>query len=267
MASSLLWFPASAAAEGSRYECLMEPMVVADVGSPVQGVIETLNVDRSEFVQKGQPIAQLKSEVERATLEQAKARAQMESEIRARTADLKLATHSMTRMDNLYAQKMIPAQQRDEAYAQLQVANAALSQAQENYKLLQHELNRAQEVVAQRTIRSPVTGVVVSHKAFPGEFVYENPIMTIAQLDPLRVEVILPARLFGQFQPGDVAIVHPEIGRDEPLLAEVEVVDRLLDTRSGTFGIRLKLPNPDYAIPGGQKCQLEFQPKKDLARR
>ena len=147
-AAWLLPFQSLLAADASRYECLVEPMVVADVGSPVQGVIEALTVDRSEFVERGQPIAQLKSEIERATLEQAKARAQMESEIRARMADLKLAEHSMDRMDNLYAQKMIPEQQRDEAFAQLQVASAALNQAQENYRLLQHELSRAEEGLA-----------------------------------------------------------------------------------------------------------------------
>lgn len=267
MTTLLLAIPALAAEKSATYECLVEPMVVTNVGSPVQGVIEELKVDRSEFVKRGQPIAQLKSDVERSSLEQAKARALMESEIRARAADLKLAEHSMKRMDNLYTQKMVPDQQRDEAFAQLQVARAALNQARENYKLLQHELHRAEEVLAQRTIRSPVEGVVVAQTAFPGEFVYENPIMTIAQLDPLRVEVILPARLFGQFKPGDRATVHPEIGSGEPLLAQVEVVDRLLDTRSGTFGLRLKLPNPDFAIPGGQKCQLEFQTHGKLAKR
>ena len=271
LASSLLTLPATlpalAAESSATYECLVEPMVVTHVGSPVQGVIEELKVDRSQFVKRGQPIAQLKSDIERSTLEQAKARARMESEIRARAADLKLAEHSMKRMDNLHKQKMVPEQQRDETFAQLQVASAALNQARENYKLLQHELRRAEEVLAQRTIRSPVEGVVVAQTAFPGEFVYENPIMTIAQLDPLRVEVILPARLFGQFKPGDTATVHPEIGTDTPLVAQVEVVDRLLDTRSGTFGVRLRLPNPDFAIPGGQKCQLEFQTREKLAKR
>ncbi len=271
LAGSLLTLPATLpalAADGAAtYECLVEPMVITDVGSPVQGVIEELKVDRSQFVKRGQPIAQLKSDIERSTLEQAKARARMESEIRARAADLKLAEHSMKRMDNLHKQKMIPEQQRDEAFAQLQVASAALNQARENYRLLQHELRRAEEVLAQRTIRSPVEGVVVAHTAFPGEFVYENPIMTIAQLDPLRVEVILPARMFGQFKPGDTATVHPEIGTEAPLVAQVEVVDRLLDTRSGTFGVRLRLPNPDLAIPGGQKCQLQFQSTRNLAKR
>ena len=158
------------------FECLVEPMVVADVGSPVQGVIEELKADRSEFVKRGQPIALLKSDVERATLEQARARAGMESEMRARAADLELADHSMTRMNESARAAHGPAQQRDEALAQLQVARAALNEARENYRLLQHELSRAEQVLAQRTIRSsPITGVVVMHKAFPGEFVYEKP--------------------------------------------------------------------------------------------
>ena len=245
-----------------QFDCLVEPMVVAQVGSPVQGVIETLLVDRSDFVQAGEPIANLESGVERASLNQARMRSQMKSEIQAREADLQLARTNMKRMDDLHARKMVPAQERDEARAELQVAQAALKQAQENYKLVQHELDRAKELLAQRTIRSPVNGVVVEQRAFPGEFVYENPVMTIAQLDPLRVEVILPARYFGRFNADDVALVYPEIGDQRPLIAEVDVIDRMLDNRSGTFGIRLALPNPDLAIPGGQKCRLEFADKR-----
>ena len=241
-----------------QFDCLVEPMVVAQVGSPVQGVIESLLVDRSDFVKAGDPIANLEAGVERASLNQARLRSQMKSEIQAREADLQLAKTNMTRMQNLYAQKMVPAQEKDEADAELQVAVAALKQAQENYRLVQHELSRAKELLNQRTIRSPVDGVVVEQRAFPGEFVYENPVMTIAQLDPLRVEVVLPARYFGRFSDADVALVYPEIGDGRPLIAEVDVVDRLLDNRSGTFGIRLALPNPDLAIPGGQKCRLEF---------
>lgn len=248
--------PALGAAES--FDCLVEPMVVAQVGSPVQGVIQRLLVDRSAMVTAGEPIAQLESGIEQASLDQARMRARMQSEIEAREADLVLATHNMTRMDNLFTQKMVPAQQRDEARAKLQVAEAALKQARENYRLLQQELKRAEELLEQRTIRSPVDGVVVEHRAFPGEFVYENPVMTIAQLDPLRIEVVLPARYFGQFSEDDVAVIHPEIGSQSPLIAEVDVIDRMLDNRSGTFGIRLTLPNPDLAIPGGQKCRLEF---------
>lgn len=248
------------------YDCLVEPMVVAEVGSPVQGVIEELLVDRSDTVKRGQPVAQLKSTVEQAQFNQAKARSAMVSEINAREADLKLARTNMERIKNLFEQSMIPMQQRDETVAELNVAEAALSQALANFRLQKHELSRAEALLDQRTIRSPIDGVVVQQTAFPGEFVYENPVLTIAQLDPLRIEVVLPARMFGQFSPGDTALVYPEIGAQEPLLAEVMVVDRLLDTRSGTYGVRLTLANPELTIPSGQKCRLEFNPEDIVAR-
>lgn len=246
-----------AASDNERHECLIEPMVVAQVGSQVQGVIDELLVDRGDTVKKGQVIARLKSTVEQANLRQAKIRSTMKSEINARRSDLQLATKTLDRMKTLHAKDLIPAQQKDEAEAQLQVATAALTQAQENYQLLQLELARAIDLLDQRTIVSPINGVVVEQNKFPGEFIYEDPVMTIAQLHPLRVEVFLPGRLFNQYVTGDKAQIYTEYD-DRPFTAVADVVDRLLDTGSGTYGVRLLLSNPDYAITSGQKCQLEF---------
>jgi len=152
----------------SRYECLIEPMIIAKVGSQVQGVIGELLVDRSELVKQGQPIARLKSSVEIANVEQAKTRSEMKSEISARQADLELARQNLSRMQSLHAKRMVSSQQKDEADAQLLVATAALRQARENFQLLQLELKRAEKLLAQRTVVSPVDGVVVEQQAFPG---------------------------------------------------------------------------------------------------
>ncbi|MEE9335014.1 MAG: efflux RND transporter periplasmic adaptor subunit [Granulosicoccaceae bacterium] len=246
-----------ALADTESHECLIEPMVVAQVGSQTQGVVDELLVDRGETVKKGQAIARLKSTVEQANLQQAQTRATMKSEINARHADLKLATQTLNRMKSLHAKNLAPAQHKDEAEAQLRVATAALTQAQENYELLQLDLTRAVNLLDQRTIVSPIDGVVVELQTFPGEFIYENPVMTIAQLHPLRVEVFLPGRLFNQYVKGDKAKVQAELD-DGQLTAVVDVVDPLLDTSSGTYGVRLLLPNSDRTITSGQKCQLEF---------
>jgi len=40
--------------------------------------------------------------------------------------------------------------------------------------------------------------------------------------------------------------------------AKIEVVDRMLDAASGTFGVRLRLPNPGNRIPAGVKCKVRF---------
>jgi len=229
-------------------DCLIEPWVVSDVGSPVQGVIAELLVDRGQRVEKGQPLAQLESGVEDSDVALAEIRAE------------KLAKLALERMQDMNKQKLVSAQELDESKARYQIASAALTLALENQKIQKLELKRSQRQYARRILTSPIDGVVVEQLAFTGEFVYDNPVMTIAALSPLRVEVMMPARLFGTISQGDVARLHPEIESDQELFATVDVVDPLLDSRSGTFGVRLLLANNDYKIPAGQRCRISFEP-------
>jgi multidrug efflux pump subunit AcrA (membrane-fusion protein) len=94
----------------------------------------------------------------------------------------------------------------------------------------------------------------------PGEFATTNikdPILRLAEIDPLNVEVVLPAERFGRIKRGDRAEVVPETG-DQRYPAKVTVVDRVMDGASGTFGVRLELRNPGGAIPAGAKCSVRF---------
>jgi hypothetical protein len=38
----------------------------------------------------------------------------------------------------------------------------------------------------------------------------------------------------------------------------VKVVDRIVDAASGTFGVRLELPNRKQTIPSGVRCRVQF---------
>ena len=68
------------------------------VGAPTQGVIDTIEVERSDMVSAGQVLARLHSGVESAALEHARVRATMKSEIpgasgRPRTRRGEYASH------------------------------------------------------------------------------------------------------------------------------------------------------------------------------
>ena len=191
-------------------------------------------------------------------MEHARVRATMESDIQAREADLDLAEVNMRRIDELIEKQLVSAQQRDEAFAQREVARMALRQARDNKRLYEQEYVRAQEIVEQRIVRSPISGVVVEVRAYPGEFVFENPIAAIAQIDPLRVEAILPARYFGQMNERMIASIEPEIQSAAPLSGVVSSIDRLIDAASGTFSVYLELPNSDNRTPAGQRCTVTF---------
>ena len=261
MLVSIFWIQGLSAQdlEKENFDCLIEPKMTVMVGAPTQGIIDSVTVERSDFVDKGQVLATLQSNVEQAAMKHSQARATMKSEIQAREADQELAEINLRRIEKLISKKMVPQQQLDEAIAQVQVAQMAVKQAKDNRRLNEYEYARAKAIVERRVIRSPISGVIVEQRAFPGEFVNENPVLSIAQLDPLQVEAILPARLFGQLEEGMLANVVPEINSINSLEGVILSVDRLIDTASGTFSVHVELANPDNAIPAGQRCTVEFR--------
>jgi membrane fusion protein, multidrug efflux system len=90
--------------------------------------------------------------------------------------------------------------------------------------------------------------------------------MTIAQLDPLNVEVVLPMARYGEIRVGSTAIVHPEAPVGGAYTGKVDVVDPVIDAASETFGIRVLLPNPGRAIPAGIRCSMEWQGTRQAVR-
>jgi multidrug efflux pump subunit AcrA (membrane-fusion protein) len=101
--------------------------------------------------------------------------------------------------------------------------------------------------------------VVTDIKLLPGEYIYEStPIMTIAQVDPLSVELVLPAEKYRLLKPGDLAELHLLQPMDRTVQARIEVVDPLIDPASDTFRVRLALPNPGNEIPAGVRCMAKL---------
>jgi multidrug efflux pump subunit AcrA (membrane-fusion protein) len=140
-------------------------------------------------------------------------------------------------------------------------ATGAVQHAQaelNNRRLADLELQRTAAEVALRTIKSPVNGVVVERFMHPGEFPKQEKILKLAQIDPLRVEVYVPVAMLGKIAVGRTAYVKPESPVTGEYAAKVTVVDRVVDAASGTFGVRLELPNHDMKLPAGLKCTVRF---------
>ncbi len=247
------------AASPAEFDCLLVPHDEITLGSPVPGVIEMLKVRKGDFVKKGAVIARLESSVQKADLALARARAESDVEVRLKTARLDYETRRGERNRRLFEKNLLSAQELDDIEADRMSAELELEQARERRAIARLELARAEAVYAQRSIKSPVSGVVVERFLSPGEFVEQNRIVTISQLDPLDVEVFLPAPLFGAVKPGMAAEVWPDEPIDGPIIATVRRVDRVIDAASARFGVRLELPNRNSRIPAGLRCRVRFE--------
>lgn len=257
--AGLIAAAAGAAAFGAQpLGCLIEPSRVVDVGSPVIGVVEAVNVERGDRVTKGQVIALLRSDVERAAVNVAATRAQIAAEVQAAQSNYELARQKLARAQELKERNFISQQALDQARTEADVARQKLTQAREQRAIWNRELQLAEAQLEQRTLRSPVDGVVAERFMSGGERVEEKPVVRIATVDPLRVEIVVPASLFGTLPVGGLLTVTPELPNAAPRQAKVVLVDSLIDGPSNTFRARLELANPKYELPAGLRCKVDL---------
>ncbi|MBZ2169516.1 MULTISPECIES: efflux RND transporter periplasmic adaptor subunit [Marinobacter] len=241
-------------------DCVMQPSEIVDVGSAIPGVVDAIHVYRSDRVEKGTVIVELESSVERASLELARIRAGMDTAIELHQERAEFGSLTEKRMRELLRKSAISQHDVDQSKTEARIAELQVRQQQDEKALAELEYHRAKMILMQRSIRSPVAGVVMERFKSVGEFVENDPLVRVAQLDPLHVEVIVPVDYWEQISPGMEAEVSTGYGTSAEYRATVERVDRVADAASGTFGVRLSLPNPDYQIPAGLRCQLSFLP-------
>lgn len=217
----------------SSTDCIIEPHIVVKISSPVEGILEEVSLERGDTVKDWQPVGHLESRVEKAAVDLARER----DNFNKRKVD---------RNEELYAKQLISINEKDELETERFLSAM--------------ELRHAEAILAQRSIASPISGVVMERYISPGEFVGSDPILKVAQLNPLNVEVILPVEAYGRVTKGKKATVFPQLPVGGEYQARVVIVDKVVDAASGTIGVRLELPNPGNRLPAGLKCRVEFGP-------
>lgn len=243
----------------ATFDCLIEPMQTIEVRSTVGGRIERIAVRRGDKVQKGQVLVLLESSAERASAESARYRAEMQGEEAVARTKLEYAKRKYERRRDMHAEQLMSGQERDDAEGEMRSAEAELKLAQDNRRVASLEADEQSALLARRTIRAPFSGVVADQSMYAGEVIEpgdpKKPILKLAQLDPLRVHIIMPRTAFGKVRKGMRVQVVPELPASPRAEGVVTVIDSLIDAASGTFGVFLEVPNPNSAIPAGIKCR------------
>ena len=154
------------------------------------------------------------------------------------------AKRKAERNKDLYNDDILTIHERDEIETELLIAET--------------ELRLKKQELALRTVYSPINGVVVDRFNNKGEYVNIDPIMDLATLDPLHIDLLLPANYFGQITLGQKLMIKPESDTIDARIAKVIIVDPLIDPASGTFRVQLVMSNPDNKIPAGIRCGAQL---------
>jgi RND family efflux transporter MFP subunit len=240
------------------FDCLIEPNAVVEVGTQEEGIIDNIAVRRGDFVSEGQVLVELDSEVQQANVDLAAARASMRGQLDAQRERVAHAQRRKKRTAELFAKKAGSFSEMDLAASDALVAELELRESEENVRVAQLALKRAEAELRRRRVISPIAGVVMSVRKERGEPIEGGAILELAELHPLKVQIIVPVEHFGAIQQGMEARVTPLYPGAVDQVAKVSVVDRVVDAASNTFRVQLELANDDYSIPGGVRCVIAF---------
>ena len=169
---------------------VIPPGQVHVVAAPAAGLVDSLLVSADEPVKASQPVATLRSP----TIVEA------QQQFLAAIADESLATDRLRRTQLLIEGKAIPERELNIAQAESARARARLDERTQLLSLMGlseaqiTELRTTRRIVPTVTIYAPINGTVVKRHTSPGERIdAAAPLFTIAELDPLWVELQVPA--------------------------------------------------------------------------
>ena len=246
------------AAGQAELDCMVKPEMYVELSTAETGIIENLLVKRGDIIQKGQPLAQLEDSVQQAKVKLAEQQANSYSDIKNRETQLQFAKRNQKRMRGLSSKNSVSLIEKDKAETEAALAAIELKKASEKRKIALINLELAKARLALKTIKSPINGIVIDLYTMVGESVKDRAIMQLAQIDPLRVELIAPTEYFGIIKEGMEVEIRPERPSKKMLKATVTTVDKLIDPASGIFTVRMALPNSDDELVGGVNCMARF---------
>jgi RND family efflux transporter MFP subunit len=228
------------------------------VASEQPGTIVAMPVTDGTRIKKGDVLFQLGSRLEQLEVDRLRALIGSDLEHSRAAASLQFAREKAERMRELSAQQISAAASLQEVELESELARLSLGKVEFEREQLQNELLRAEEHLAQRTLRSALDGVVTRRFKQLGETTEQLvPVLEVMSLDPLCVEFECPVAEARRFRLGDFVRVRTAVGESLPRLAEITHVSLKATPASHAFLVRAAMANHDYALRSGLKVYVQ----------
>jgi HlyD family secretion protein len=190
-------------------------------------------------------------------------------------ASLSLAQANVQRLRSLKDQGAVSQQELDAAETQAQVAQAAYDSARQSWIMMDtgarpEDIQQARAQVAQAeaglaliqvqlrdsTIYAPFAGTITQRHVEPGEVVSsasgsQSSLFVLSQVDDVYVEFVVPAQHRAELQQGQTAQMAVDGLPGKIFEGRVEEIRPAADVASRTFGVKVRIPNPQGILRPG----------------
>lgn len=213
---------------------VLEAKEEAFVVPRASGIIEEIFVEEGDYVEKGQVLAQIEPMRYHLNLDRAK-------------ADLVGVEKELAKIDKVYNKKLVSDDTYDKITAQYQSANATLSLAELDLK--------------EATIVAPIAGFIAERNAKVGnltESFQRARMFHIVQQKELYGIVYLPEKELSRVHKDQKATLDLTAFEDRQVTAYVERISPVIDSKTGTFKVTLRVPNDSNLLKAGMFAQVKL---------
>ncbi|MEN8374078.1 MAG: efflux RND transporter periplasmic adaptor subunit [Gemmatimonadota bacterium] len=124
-------------------------------------------------------------------------------------------------------------------------------------------LRRAELDLSRTRVTSPFGGRVADVQVVAGEWVRAgDPLLTVSDLDPIRVEAQVLETEVGYLQPGGDAAVSFAAWPDEPFRGTIRTINPLVEGESRVVRVTVEVPNPDGRILPGMFAEVSLDARR-----
>ncbi len=241
------------------------PVAEAEVRPQVNGIVERRLFTEGGIVRAGQPLYELDDSVYRAEYQNARA-ALAKAEAAAQAA--RLAAERAVELRKIDA---VSEQEKEDAVAAQRAAEADVAAGRAMVQ--RHQLN-----LRYARIAAPISGRVGMSAVTAGALVTANqddPLATVQQLDPIYVDVNQSSsewlRLRREIASGEIAAgdegtpvtITLEDGSRYVHPGKLQATDVTVDEGTGSFALRILVPNPEYVLRPGMHVTAVLAEAKD----
>ena len=225
----------------------------SDVAPQSSGRVVATPVDVGQHVAKGAVLVRIEDVDAKLRLDEVRA-AQQRAEANLKLAEGQNALAQTTAKRNaaLLTNGLIPQTVADEARTQaetaasnVQVARAALSQAKAQLAL-------AEKAVGDVVVTAPFAGYISLRRVAVGEFVQPSTaVVTLLRLDPLRLQLTIPAIQAGQIAAGQTVTARVDSFPGRLFEGKITSVNPMIAAESRSFLVEARVANPGAALKPG----------------
>lgn len=220
------------------YTASMEADKVNNISSSMPLRIKSILVDEGQRVSRGQRVAVL-DDVNTTSYELQVANAE---------AQLKNVQINYNRAQELY--KIGGGTKQSVDQMELQLANAKNTLAS-----AKRALTNARE---NSVLTSPVSGVVTARNYDPGDMTGALPILTVAQVQPIKAVINVSESEYSLIKLGMIATLTFDTYGDTPFTGHISKIMPTVDASTRTFGVEISLPNADSRILPGMFAKVDL---------